>query len=229
MDYRKPVIFGQNWSSSRYRVLPYFGPEKATLTQPGVTRILDLGCAAGWNMSRFCQYGCAPLGLDVVLERVRLARQHGPVMVASGLAVPLAAGSLDVVYVQHVLHHIGDAPAALAEAWRCLKPGGVLFLVETVEDSPLIHWGRRIHASWRGDPVNVRFTLAELQTWVETAGFRVTEVSQYSVLFWLWEIGPDRWEWLERVTPLFVRLEEAAARRWRRYGAHCYLTATKAG
>ena len=55
MDYRKPVTFGENWSPSRYKVLPYFAVEKTLLTQPGINRILDLGCANGWNMSRFAQ------------------------------------------------------------------------------------------------------------------------------------------------------------------------------
>ena len=128
MDYRKPVVFGENWSESRYKVLPYFAVEKALLTQPGVELILDLGCANGWNMSRFAQYGRASIGLDMVPERVRLAGEHGPALVASGLQVPMAAETFDVVYVQHVLHHIGDVQAALAEAKRVLKPGGLLFL-----------------------------------------------------------------------------------------------------
>lgn len=227
MDYRKPAIFGQNWSPSRYQVLPYFAEEKARLTQPGNERILDLGCAAGWNMSRFRQYGRAPLGLDVVWERVRLARAQGPVMLASGLDIPLADGSLDAVYVQHVLHHIGDAPRALSQAWRCLRPGGLLFLVETVEDNPIIHWGRQLHGSWLGDAITAPFSFQQLQAWVTAAGFQVEATQQFSVLFWLWEIGPDHWSWLEKLTPLFVRLERRLARRWRRYGAHCFVAATK--
>ena len=129
MDYRKPVTFGENWSVSRYKVLPYFAVEKAVLTQAGNERILDLGCAAGWNMSRFRQYGRSPVGLDVVPERVALAAAHGPVTIASGLDVPFAAGSFDVIYIQHVLHHIGDVERALAEVHRCLRPGGTLFLL----------------------------------------------------------------------------------------------------
>src|SRR5210317_399592 len=118
MDYRKPAVFGENWSSSRYKVLPYFKVEKKFLMRPGVKRILDLGCANGWNMSRFGQYGRSAFGLDMVPERVELAADHGPVMIASGLDVPIAAGTFDVVYIQHVLHHIGDVERALGEAWR---------------------------------------------------------------------------------------------------------------
>lgn len=227
MDYRKAAVFGENWSASRYSVLPYFAVEKAVLAQPGVERILDLGCANGWNMSRFGQYGSNSFGLDMVPERVKLAGQHGPVMVASGLDVPLAAGTVDVVYVQHVLHHIGDVKRALNEAWRVLKPGGILFLIETIEDSPIIRWGRRLYPKWLGDEVNAPFSFRTLQEIVADAGFHVTRAEQYSILFWIWEVLPDQFPLLEKLTPIFVFLEKVLAAAFKRYSAHCYMVAYK--
>jgi SAM-dependent methyltransferase len=141
MDYRKPAVFGENWSPERYQVLPYFAAERETLARPDVRRILEIGCGNGWNMSRFAQNGRVAFGLDAVPERVALATAHGPALLADGLRLPVGDGCLDMVYVQHVLHHIGDPTRALAEARRVLRPGGVLFLVETVEDNPLIRWG----------------------------------------------------------------------------------------
>jgi SAM-dependent methyltransferase len=225
MDYRKPVIFGENWSPSRYKVLPYFAVEKTIMTRPEVKRILDLGCAAGWNMSRFVQYGRCPMGLDVAPERVQLARAHGPVMLASGLQLPLPDHSLDVVYVQHVLHHIGDVRQALHEVRRCLKPGGTLFLVETVEDNPIIRYGRRLYPRWLGDEINAPFTFAGLQAALVEEGFEIRQAQQYSVLFWLWEILPDQLPTLEKLTPIFVRVEQLLARLLRPYSAHCFMVA----
>ena len=225
MDYRKPVVFGENWSPSRYQVLPYFAAEKAIMTQPNMQRILDLGCAAGWNMSRFVQYGRAPIGLDVAAERVTWAKQHGPVLVASGLQLPLAPQSCDLIYIQHVLHHIGDPCQALAEVHRCLRPGGVLFLVETVEDNPIIRLGRSLYPSWLGDAINARFRFDGLQAMLASAGFCVEQAQQYSVLFWLWEILPDQFPFMEKLTPLFVALERLLVRIGRRYSAHCFLVA----
>lgn len=227
MDYRKPVVFGENWSPSRYRVLPYFAQEKRIMTQPQVQRILDLGCAAGWNMSRFRQYGRYPIGLDVVPQRVALAQTHGPAIVASGLDVPLPDASFDLIYVQHVLHHIGDVDRALDEVVRCLRPGGILFLVETVEDNPIIRWGRRLYPKWLGDEINAPFTFAGLGEMLTAHGLRVTQAQQYSVLFWLWEILPDQIPLMEKLTPLMVPIEEALVRFWRRYSAHCFYVAVK--
>jgi SAM-dependent methyltransferase len=227
MDYRKPAVFGQNWSASRFAVLPYFAAEREVFARPDVRRILEIGCGNGWNMSRFAQYGRVAFGLDAVGDRVALAQAHGPALQADGLRLPVADGSLDLVYIQHVLHHIGDVERALAEARRCLRPGGLLFLVETVEDNPIIRWGRRLYPSWLGDAINAPFTFAGLATQVADSGFRVRRAGQYSVLFWLWEIGPDQWPPLEKLTPLIVPIEEALQRLGRRFGAHCYLVAEK--
>lgn len=198
------------------------------MTRPGAERILDVGCAAGWNMSRFVQYGRRPIGLDVSAERVRHARHHGPALVASGLQLPFADQSLDLIYIQHVLHHIGDVRLALAEVKRCLRPGGTLFLVETVEDNPIIRAGRKLYPSWLGDEVNARFTFSGLGQQLTEAGFQVNTAEQYSVLFWLWEILPDQLPAMERFTPFFVRIEEAIVKRWRSRSAHCFFVARRA-
>lgn len=197
------------------------------MARPGVQRILDVGCAAGWNMSRFRQYGRCPIGLDVVAERVQLAQVHGPVMVASGLDLPLGRDAFDLIYIQHVLHHIGDLGRALREVYRCLRPGGILFLVETVEDNPLIRWGRRFYPRWLGDEINASFTFAGLQRIVREEGFVVMQAQQYSVLFWLWEVLPDQVPAMEKLTPLIVPVEQLLARIWRRFSAHCFLVAIK--
>jgi SAM-dependent methyltransferase len=227
MDYRKPVIFGENWSPSRYQVLPYFDVERRVLLKSGIRRILELGCANGWNMSRFAQYGLPTIGLDTVRERVRLAKTHGPALLGDGLVLPFANGCLDAVYVQHVLHHIGDVERAIAEVRRCLRPGGIFFLVETVEDNPIIRWGRRLHPSWLGDEINASFTFRGLQEKVTAAGFTIQEAGQYSVIFWLWEILPDQLPATERLTPVAVRIEKWLHRQSREHSAHCYLVATR--
>lgn len=227
MDYRKPAVFGQNWSPSRYQVLPYFAIEREVFAQPDMQRIVEIGCGNGWNMSRFAQYGRPTIGLDAVMERVELAAAHGPALLADGLQLPFAAGSVDLVYIQHVLHHIGEVDRALNEVWRVLRPGGVLFLVETVEDNPIIRWGRRLYPSWLGDEINAPFRYSGLQATVARAGFHVREAGQYSVLFWLWEIMPDQMPSMERLTPAAVSVEKALQKSWPDRSAHCFVVAER--
>jgi SAM-dependent methyltransferase len=225
MDYRKPRIFGENWSPERYRVLPYFAHERVILGRS--RRLLDLGCAAGWNMSRFRQIGLRPMGADINPHTLPHARAHGPVALASGLQLPFADAAFDAIYVQHVLHHIGNVEQALSEIWRCLEPGGTLFLIETVEDNPIIRYGRRLYPHWLGDEVNAPFYFAGLQQLLAEQEFRTLHAAQYSVLFWLWEIIPDQIPALEKLTPFFVPLEEHLQRWFNRHSAHCFCVAVK--
>jgi SAM-dependent methyltransferase len=227
MDYRKPVIFGENWSPSRYKVLPYFAVEKAVMEQAEMQRILDFGCAAGWNMSRFRQNGRYPLGIDVVPERVALAAHHGPVAIASGLQLPFADESFDLIYIQHVLHHIGDVGQALAEVRRCC--GRVACCSWSKPSKTTLSFaGAASLPKWLGDEVNAPFYFAELKETLGAYGFAVETAQQYSVLFWLWEILPDHMPIMEKLTPLFVGIEQLLQKWFNRYSAHCFYVLVKA-
>jgi SAM-dependent methyltransferase len=225
VDYRKPHVFRDDWSPSRRTVYPQFEAERDLLARPDLVKILDFGCAAGWNMSRFAQRGRSPVGFDVVFDRVRLARTFGPTFVASGATIPAVGGAFDMVYVQHVLHHMDDVPGALREIRRVLRPGGTMLLIETIEDSPLIRWGRRLHPRWLGDEVKGFFTFTSLRSLVQQAGFRIIRAETFSVLFWTWEMFPNRYPPLERFTPLFAAGERLLQRRLGRFPAHCFVVA----
>jgi ubiquinone/menaquinone biosynthesis C-methylase UbiE len=144
------------------------------------------------------------------------------------MALPLPDDCLDCVYVQHVLHHVSDLHATLKEIWRCLRPEGTLFLVETVEDSPFIRLGRRLHPRWLGDEVHERFTFAELKEALGEHGFSLVASGQYSVLVWLWETVPDHLPVAEKATPLAVLGEQLLARFWPDKSAHCFVVVRKA-
>lgn len=223
MDYRKKADFGTNWSPERYRVLPYFAPEKEAVQN--ATRILDLGCANGWNMSRFRQYGHDNLvGIDYNAETIRHAVEYGAIAQASGLELPFRDNSFDLVYVQHVLHHIGTLGQSLREIERVLSSDGIFFLIETVEDNLGIKLGRDLYPSWLGDEINMRFSFSELKTAVSER-FTITESGQYSTLFWAWEILPDQIPAMEKYTPHAVKLEEIASSLFPNTGAHVFIVA----
>lgn len=205
-----------------YRVFRYRWLERQIAARPDVTRILDLGCGSGENTWRLVEDTRMVLGLDLAYERLRQAQRVGPVVQGRGSALPLASKSLDMVYAAHVLHHV-DAPFELLDqVRRCLRPGGTLLLVETLEDHPLLRLGRDLRPRWRGDAVRTRLRFKELLAMVRAAGFRVVEAGQYSVLFWIWELLPERVLWLDWFTPFFVALEVPLSRIARRWSAHGY-------
>ncbi|HET6953478.1 MAG TPA: class I SAM-dependent methyltransferase [Acidimicrobiales bacterium] len=102
---------------------------------PG-TRVLDLAAGTG-KLTRLL----VPTGADVVAVepvagmRDRLAALLPGVEVLDGTAeaLPLAPGSVDAVTVAQAFHWF-DAPVALGEVHRVLRPGGHLFLVWNTRD-----------------------------------------------------------------------------------------------
>jgi ubiquinone/menaquinone biosynthesis C-methylase UbiE len=62
-------------------------------------------------------------------------------------SIPLADGSVDRVVALHVLEHLPDLPAALAEIRRVLKREGCLDVVIPCEGSPLYSLGREFSSA----------------------------------------------------------------------------------
>ena len=144
--------------------------------------VLDLGCGRGLWMGRLTGRGMAAVGVEPRLERAAEAARHGPVVVGDAARLPFADGAMGLVWCTHVLHHLPDPARVLAEVRRVLRPGGTLFLAESVEDNPLLRVGRRLHASWDGVGIHARFTARSLLADLGGAGLEVVEHRQHSLL-----------------------------------------------
>ncbi len=106
---------------------------------PGM-RILDAGCGYGRNLVHLLREGCEVFALDVDPEGIAHVRQMAGLL-DTGLPaanfqigmienMPFLDGFADVVLCNSVLHFARDEKhfrAMLAELWRVLKPGGLLF------------------------------------------------------------------------------------------------------
>ena len=105
--------------------------------QAGET-VLDIGCGIGgparWIAATF---GCQVTGIDLTAAFCRAAEalnaetgMAGKVRIfeASALALPFEPESFDRAYSQNVVMNIADKPGFYREAFRVLRPGGVLAL-----------------------------------------------------------------------------------------------------
>jgi SAM-dependent methyltransferase len=103
-------------------------------------RVLDAGCGYGRNLVHLLREGCEIFALDAdpdAVEHVRLLSAslmtRLPVenfQVGSIEAMPFPDGFMDVVICNSVLHFSRDDrhfQKMLAELWRVLRPGGMLF------------------------------------------------------------------------------------------------------
>lgn len=97
----------------------------------GGKAVIDLGCGGGLIAVPLIDEGALLTGVDISSESVgeaaRASAGRGKFITADVRNVPLPSAIADVVLLADVLDHLQDYPAALAEAARLLKPGGLLF------------------------------------------------------------------------------------------------------
>ena len=96
-------------------------------------RVLDLGCGAGqWAaaLAPLLAGDSLLIGLDRSASALQSAGAVRYRVRGDARQLPLADASLDLVTGQTVLMHLDDPGAALAEAYRVLRPGGRVLLAE---------------------------------------------------------------------------------------------------
>jgi ubiquinone/menaquinone biosynthesis C-methylase UbiE len=128
-------LTGRHAASWRLRAFHYLIIRAGLAATPGIVRVLDLGAGNGW-MARRLAASFRVTALDVdggetglgALRDGRVARTLGDLE-----ALPLRSGSFDAVIAAATLHYAVEISAALAEAARVLRSGGLLI----VADSPV--------------------------------------------------------------------------------------------
>jgi demethylmenaquinone methyltransferase/2-methoxy-6-polyprenyl-1,4-benzoquinol methylase len=94
-----------------------------------VGRVLDL--AGGTGRGGRAIEASERVVLDAAPGMVSRARSRGhPGIVGDAARLPLEAASVDAVLIVDALHHLPDREAALAEAARVLRRGGVLVVAD---------------------------------------------------------------------------------------------------
>ncbi len=101
---------------------------------PAALRVLDVGCGFGLEFTSLLRWGVrgqALVGIDLMHERLRVARGTSPALLVqgSGTALPFPGACFDLVTQNVVFSSIVDPAArraSAAEMQRVLRPGGWL-------------------------------------------------------------------------------------------------------
>ncbi|MDM7947750.1 MAG: class I SAM-dependent methyltransferase [Oceanibaculum nanhaiense] len=94
-------------------------------------RLADIGCSRGGFLRYLAEAapGIASIGVDCDARSLKSLGEAGlDARVGDVFALPFAAGEADMLSYFHVLEHLYDIDAALAEAARVLTPGGALLI-----------------------------------------------------------------------------------------------------
>jgi|CXWL01.1.fsa_nt_gi ubiquinone/menaquinone biosynthesis C-methylase UbiE len=97
-------------------------------SRPGLS-LLDVGCGTARSSRIYAGRTSRYAGLDLSLAALVTARRRdrADVLATDAHHLPLAARCFDVVAFSSVLHHLPEPVAALREARRVLRPGGLIF------------------------------------------------------------------------------------------------------
>jgi ubiquinone/menaquinone biosynthesis C-methylase UbiE len=89
--------------------------------------LLDIGCSQGQITAVLSEHFSLTVGVDSDSE---VHVQTGKVnwVQADGCYLPFASEAFDVVVMNHVLEHVAFSQLLLDEAWRILKPQGMVYL-----------------------------------------------------------------------------------------------------
>jgi ubiquinone/menaquinone biosynthesis C-methylase UbiE len=121
----------------RARTFRYF---LARILRPEPQNILDLGAGNGWMSYRLAQRGHGPVAVDIraddfdglgAAQRYFSAGVEFPRVQAEFDRLPFAAGQFDLVIFNASLHYSADCRKTLAEAKRCLRPGGCVVVLDS--------------------------------------------------------------------------------------------------
>jgi ArsR family transcriptional regulator len=165
---------GKDWDEMRALELPAAEIEQALLDAlpPRMEALLDIGTGTGRLLELAAPKAEHLLGVDMSRDMLALARAR---LAEAGLAdraavrqadmyrLPFADASFDAVALQMVLHYAEDPAAALAEAARVLRPGGVLLVVDLAPHDAAHLLTRHAHR-WPG------FDDAQIAGWLGAAG-----------------------------------------------------------
>lgn len=156
--------------SARFRAM---AAEIGALVPERSARIVDVGCANGGMLAALKERGFTHLfGIDPspgCVERTS-AIPGVAARVGSLFDMPSDVGPFDVLVLSHVLEHVRDVKAALANIKRAMKPGAVLY-VEVPDASRYADFAWSPFQDFNTEHIN-HFSLVTLANVLRVCGYR---------------------------------------------------------
>jgi ArsR family transcriptional regulator len=140
--------------------------------------IADLGAGEGTISQLMAERAKKVIAIDnsekMVEFGAELAKKHGIANLEYRLGdledVPIRTGTVDLAILSQALHHAQHPDRALGEAWRILKPGGRIAILDLNRHN--FEEAREMYADlWLG------FTELEMERMIKGAGFRNAETA----------------------------------------------------
>jgi ArsR family transcriptional regulator len=135
------------------------------------------GCGPGRRAERLAEWVGSVVAVDSSAAMIEEARRRlagiDNVDLRQGELerLPIEDGVLDAALMLLVLHHLSSPEQALAEAARCLTPGGRLVILDMIPHDRA-EYRQQMGHQWLGFPAR------EVEGWLERAGFQAVRYRQ---------------------------------------------------
>jgi len=118
---RKEATFKTHWILDQLREF-----------SPASTRVLDIGCGAGFISNAMAEKKWQVCGIDLSESSLEVAKKFDrsrqvQYLKGDAHALPFEDSLFDIVMCLDVLEHVSDPAKAIKEAARVLKPSGIFF------------------------------------------------------------------------------------------------------
>ena len=130
-----------NENDVKLRIKNLFSLVDSELFEKNNKRYLDIGCGVGWSLTVAKECGFDPYGIEPQVKAVKFANEKlGLNVINDYFSSDLFEyESFDLIVIDQVLEHLPNPRYFLADAFKLLKPGGILFL-----GVPPLDWSRKI-------------------------------------------------------------------------------------
>jgi len=164
---------------------------------------LDLGCGdgtnLGWLQSHFAHFYASDYNLLRLLRAAKLGIK-ARLFMADICDYPAEDDCFDIIFFNHVLEHIPDDAAALREARRILKPGGLLILGVPNEGAAFWKLAYRLQPKTKATSDHRHFYTADaVAARCTAAGLMVEKVHHigWGVPHWTLDAVVRRFKWVD--------------------------------
>ncbi|MCK4861247.1 MAG: class I SAM-dependent methyltransferase [Rhodobacteraceae bacterium] len=177
---------------ARYANKNWFDWVARQIDMPDGNDVLDVGCGGGWFWASAAKH--YPDNLKITLVDTsegmvteafgNLTRngQYSQVVgkTADIINLPFDDGSFDTAIAMHMLYHVADPVAAIAEVKRVLRPGGLIALTTNSDDNlrELFELGAETFGGGADDPAARAFSSFTAQELLKS-GFEDVRVHQF--------------------------------------------------
>ena len=200
-----------NYLTSGFHAGAAWLEEVTELAQPRpADLVLDVATGTGHTALALAPHVAHVTGLDLTSEMLEQARQLAEArgvtnvdwVLGDAQELPFADGSFDIWTARAAPHHFSDLGRAIREAFRILRPGGVLVIIDgsgPVEARDHLHQVEMLR-----DPSHrLMYTVEEWRAILPAAGFTIEEAR-------LREMEQDFAAWVTRIGFPAERVDELA-------------------